>query len=85
MRGATYIVIVDNMDPTAEFGEALSGSMAAASNFKKAYELALSMGEIPDPDLKYKTALGRCNEKRAVIVQSTAGPQQSTIVQVKKY
>jgi len=85
MRGATYIVIADTMDPTEEFGETLSKSMAVASNFKTAYKLALSMGEIPDPDLKYKTALGRCNEKRAVVIQSQLGSQQSTIVQVKKY
>ena len=85
MRGGTYIVIVDNMDPTEDFGKALSGSMAVATNFKTAFKLALSMGEIPDPDLKYKTALGRCNRELAVVVKSLAGPQQSTIVQVKKY
>jgi len=85
MRGGTYIIITDTMDPSMEFGEALSGSMMVTNNFRKAYDLALSFGEIADPDLGYKGALVRCNEEKAVVVHDKLGSKRVTIVLVKKF
>jgi len=85
MRGGTYVIINDNMDPSQEFGEALSGSIAVTNNFRKAYDLALSIGEIADPDLGYKGAIARCNKEKAVTIQGKTGPHRVTIVSVKKY
>lgn len=85
MRGGTYIIIADTMNPSQEFGEALSSSMAVTNNFRKAYDLALSLGEIADPDIGYKGALVRCNEDKAVIIHNRLGSQRITIVAVKRY
>ena len=85
MRGGTYVIINDSLDPTKEFGEALSGSIVVTNNFRKAYDLALSIGEIADPDLGYKGAIARCNREKAVTIHGKTGPQRITIVSVKKY
>lgn len=85
MRGGTYVIINDNIDLTKEFGEALSGSIVVTNNFRKAYDLALSLGEIAEPEFGYKVAIARCNKKKAVTIQSKTGAQRVTIVSVKKY
>ena len=85
MRGGTYIIITDTMDPSQEFGDALSNSMSVTNNFRKAYDLALTLGKIAEPDIGYKGALGRCNEEKAIVINNKIGSQRVTIVLVKKY
>jgi hypothetical protein len=80
-----YLIIADNHDPTLEFGEAIRATTAVATNFKKAYELALSMGEIKVPSLGYRSALERTNRDLAFQLEDKVGPSLVTIALIKKW
>lgn len=81
----TYIVIAEAHDPRLSFGEAIRATVATASNFRKAYDLALSMGGINDPDLGYRSALERTNRDYALQLGDRGGSAKVTIALVKKY
>ena len=81
----TYLIIVDKVDPMLSFGEAIRATTAVASNFKKAYRLALSMGEISDPDRSYRVSLNTVNRAAAISVSDTSGSGKVTIARIKKW
>jgi hypothetical protein len=85
MRPEMYLIMADFTDPTLEYGEALYQNSAVARNFKKAYELALSMGEIMDPHIGYKQALNRCQNELAVQLKCTTGSGRASISRIKKW
>lgn len=80
-----YIVISDSHDPRLSFGEAIRATVATATNFRKAYDLALSMGDIQDPNLGYRAALERTNQEYAFQLEERDGSKKVTIALVKKY
>lgn len=81
-----YVVIgYSVVDPKLSYGEALRSTMAVATNFKKAYNLALEIGQISDPRLGYKAALERSKEDYAVRLEDQDGSVKSVIVRVKKW
>lgn len=84
-KDEAYIIIADILDPTLEFGEAIRASTATATNFKKAYDMALSLGKIKDPRLGYKASLERVTNEYAVQIEDKTAPKKVTIARVKKY
>jgi hypothetical protein len=85
MRGEHYIVISSTLNPLKDWEVALRDSMGVTTNFKAAYTLALSIGEIAKPDVGYKGALARMNKYKAVILNDKLGPNCVTIVNVRKW
>jgi len=85
MRGDHYVVISSTMNPSLPWEEALRTSMGVTRNFKSAYTLALSIGEIVKPDIGYKGALERINKFHAILISDLAGSNKITIINVKKY
>jgi hypothetical protein len=81
----TYIIIAESHDPRLSFGEAIRATVATASNFRKAYDLALSMGDIKDPNLGYRSALEQTNRAYAFQLEERDGSKKVTIALVKKY
>lgn len=80
-----YLVISDAHDPSLEFGESIRETTAVASNFKKAYDLALSMGNIKVPTIGYRAALERTNRDKAFQLEDQLGPSKVTIALIKKW
>jgi len=80
-----YLIITDRIDPMMEFGSAIRATTAIATNFRKAYDLALSMGEIKNPSLGYRSAMEKTNRAYAVRLEDSDGSSQVTIALVKKY
>jgi hypothetical protein len=80
-----YLIISNEVDPTLPFGEAIRATTAAATNFKKAYELALSMGNISLPKLGYKSALSYVTSHYALQLEDKVGTGKITIVLIKKW
>jgi len=80
-----YLIIAENHNPELEFGRAIRETTAIATNFRKAYDLALSLGEITDPNLGYRSALERTNRTYACQLGDSAGSALVTIALIKKY
>jgi hypothetical protein len=81
----TYLIIVDGSNPTLTFGQQIRATVATATNFRKAYDLALSMGELTNPNLGYRAALERTNNEYAFQLEEADGSKKVTIALVKKY
>jgi len=79
-----YVVISN-----AEFGDEWEGSLqksiGVCRNAKKAYEIALFLGQISKPELGYRKVLDTLNKKGAVTVKQKDGEQEATIVAVREY
>ncbi len=80
-----YLIISDGSNPTLTFGQQIRATVATATNFRKAYDLALSMGDIVDPNLGYRAALERTNGQHAFQLEEKDGSKKVTIALVKKY
>lgn len=80
-----YLIITEDSDPGLPFGEAIRATCATATNFKKAYELALSMSGIRDPRPGYRAALERVRAEWAIQLSDRLGSTKCTIALVKKY
>jgi hypothetical protein len=85
MRGDHYVVISSTLNPAKEWETALRDSMGVTTNFKAAYHLALSIGEIAKADVGYKGALVRMNKYKAVMLKDELGSNCVTIVNVRKW
>jgi hypothetical protein len=81
----TYLIISDHVDPRLSFGQSIRATVAVASNFRKAYDLALSMAEIIEPNLGYRAALERTNGEFALQLEDKDGSKKVTIALIKKY
>ena len=57
-----------NIYSVVDIKQDLNRWMAAAKNFKKAYELALFFGEIKKPNISYRQALTRYKTNGAVFI-----------------
>ncbi len=85
MRGECYVVVSSMIDPSKDWETSLRDSMGVTLNFKSAYFLALSIGEIAKPDVGYKGALARINKFKAVMIKDKLGSHCVSIINVKKY
>lgn len=80
-----YLVISDQHDPSHTFGQSIRATCQTATNFKRAYDLALSIGEIREPSLGYKASLARCESEWAVQLECKVSSNKVTIALVKKW
>lgn len=80
-----YLIITEDQDPSLSFGEAIHTTCATASNFKKAYEAAITMSGIQNPAPGYRSALERVNNSLAVEIKEKFGTVKTTIARIKKY
>jgi hypothetical protein len=78
-----YVVIGNGEE--GEWEESLQKSLGVCKNAKKAYEIALFLGQISKPDLGYRKVLEALNKKGAVTVKQEDGEQAATIVKVREY
>lgn len=83
MRPELYVVISNREE--GDWEESLQKSLGVCKNAKKAYEIALFLGQISKPDLSYRKVLETLNKKGAVTVKQREGEQAATIIKVKKY
>jgi len=81
----TYLVITDKMDPSKTFGENIRETISTTNNFRKAYDLALSMGEISVPKVGYKAALRRVASDYAFQLEDKVSSAKVTIALIKKW
>ena len=80
-----YIIISGSEDPGKTWEKNLQDSLGICKTFTKAYKIALFLGKIKDPDMKYKKALALMHQNGAVTVSQTEGPEKATIVNGKIY
>ncbi len=83
MKQEVYVVIGNGEE--GEWEESLQKSLGVCKNAKKAYEIALFLGQISKPDLGYRKVLETLNKKGAVTVKQEDGEQAATIVKVREY
>ena len=81
----TYLVMLQETDPEHSFGDSIRSSFFTASNFKKAYTLALDQSNINDPSPGYRAALEQLRRNQAVTVREKHGSIQTIIALIKKY
>jgi hypothetical protein len=79
-----YIIISNSTNPSLRFGEAIRESTYAATNFRKAYDMALILGRIKEPRVGYRAALERVTSEFAVQLEDKLAQLKVTIVRVKK-
>ena len=81
-----YLVIgyIDSPEYST-LGESIRANTGAASNFKAAYNAALSIGEISKPNIGYKQALERLKREGSITLVDSVGTGKVTIVKIKKY
>jgi len=84
-KNETYIIISDAIDINLTFGQQIRSTVVVASNFKKAYDIAISMGDITNPNLGYRAALERTNGEYAFQLEEKDGSKKVTIALIKKY
>jgi hypothetical protein len=83
MKQEIYVVIGNG--ESGEWEESLQKSLGVCKNAKKAYDIALFLGQISKPDLGYRKVLETLNKKGAVTVKQKGGDQAATVVKVKQY
>jgi len=84
-RSEIYIIISDGINPSLSFGQQIRSTVSTATNFRKAYDLALSMSGIINPSLGYRAALERTNGELALQLEEKDGSKKVTIALVKKH
>ena len=76
----TKYLVISNTE-----GQPLGGSVCpftgVCNNFKKAYEIALFLSSITQPDISYRAALKKMNRDATVTI--TQGDKASTILVTK--
>jgi len=80
-----YIVISSVDLPGIEWEKSLQSSMGICHTCSKAYEIALFLAGITQPDIRYRKALETIKAKGAVTVKQRDGEQSATIVKVRIY
>jgi hypothetical protein len=65
--------------------ESLTSTLGVCDNLKKAYEIALFLGEISKPDSSYRKVLETIKVKGAYTLSQVGGDRAATIVQIKHY
>jgi hypothetical protein len=80
-----YLIMSSKSDPTRTLGENLRDTCMTATNFKRAYDLALSLSGITAPSIGYKSALRRLQNEGAITVTDELRPEESVIVSVKSW
>ena len=78
-----YVVIGNGEE--GEWEESLQKSLGVCKNAKKAYEIALFLGQISKPDLGYRKVLETLNKKGAVELRQKGESGAATIVKVRQY
>jgi hypothetical protein len=84
-KDAYLIITEDVTTEQIELGPSIRSTMVVCSSFRKAYDLALSMGEIADVNLGYKQALNRTTSELAVQLEDRISSNRVIIAKVKKY
>lgn len=84
-KNEIYIIIADKpVDPSLQLGAAIREGTVTATQFKRAYTIALQVGEIHDPRIQYRAALERVTNEYAVQIEDKSGPNKVVIARVKK-
>jgi hypothetical protein len=81
----TYLVMIQETDPTLSFGESIRASFFTASNFKKAYNMAIDRSKIGDPRPGYRAALSHVRSSLAVTIKDRDGSKETIISVIFKY
>ena len=80
-----YLIMADNIDPTLELGEAISRTTATATNFRTAYDLAISMAEVQNPAPGYRTALNQAERSKVALIACKTGSAKASIFKIKMW
>ena len=85
MRGNTYLVVSNQEKPDLNWEAAMQQSMGVCRTCKKAYEIALFLGAITEPDSAYRKVLETLKVKGAYTLKQREGDQEATIILIKEY
>ena len=85
MQGNRYVIVSNQSDSSLGWEEAMRKSMGVCRTCKKAYEIALHLGSISDPDSAYRKVLETLKVKGAYTIKQREGEQEATILLVKEY
>jgi hypothetical protein len=78
----TKYLVISNTDGQP-LGDRICPFTGVCNNFKKAYEIALFLGAITQPDISYRAALKKMNREARVTL--TQGDKSSTILITKTF
>jgi len=85
MKRERYLVMSNKETPTKGWEESLTSTLGVCDNLKKAYEIALFLGEISKPDSSYRKVLETVKVKGAYSLKQKGGHQAAVIVRIKSY
>jgi len=80
-----YVVLSSVEQPGLEWEESLCRSLGICHTCSKAYEIAIFLAGITQPDIRYRKALETIKAKGAVTVKQRDGEQSATLVKVRIY
>ena len=81
-----YLIILEGVTTESnELGPAIRSTMSTSTSFKKAYHLALSMGEIARPKMGYRQALSRAQSELAIQLEDEISSNRVIIARIKNY
>lgn len=80
-----YVVVSSVEQPGLEWERSLQSSMGICHTFAKAYEIALFLAGITQPETNYRRSLAAAKSKGAVTIKQRDGEQYATIVKVRIY
>ena len=81
-----YLIILEGVTTEPDdLGPAIRSSMISTLNFKRAYDLALSMGEIARPKTGYRQALARIQSELEIQMEDEISPNRVIIAKIKNY
>ena len=84
-KKSKYVVISNRVPIHLEWGAAMQETMGICHTCAKAYEIALFLAGITEPDRSYRKVLDTVKAKGAATLAQKGGEQAATIVRVRIY
>jgi|688.fasta_scaffold1124978_3 hypothetical protein len=86
MKKTKYVVLSDKENLSLGWEESIIAGLGICHTFSKAYEIALFLSGITEPEIKYRKALETIKQKGAIQIRSSRdGEAGAVIARVKIY
>jgi len=83
MKKTKYVVLSDK-ESSFNWEESIISSLGICHTFSKAYEIALFISGITQPDIKYRKALETIKQKGAIQIRSKLEHEPSAVIATVK-
>lgn len=84
MKKTKYVVLSDKENLELGWEGSIISSLGICHTFSKAYEIALFLSGITQPEIKYRKALETIKQKGAIQIRSKLEHEPSSVIAVVK-